>query len=110
ERRVLEGVPGLSDLPIVGRMFAHTRKETQETDIVLTLTPRIIRVLDLTENDLRPFRVGRETGNSVVDLPVAVPPPPPPQPQAPAQQPPAQQPPFPQQPPNNPVQPVQPPP
>jgi general secretion pathway protein D len=70
ERRVLEGVPGLSDLPIVGRIFARSRRETQETDIILTLTPRIIRVLDLTEADLRPFRVGREgDGTPVVDLP-----------------------------------------
>lgn len=70
ERQVLEGIPGLSDLPIVGRLFAHTRRETQETDIVLTLTPRIIRVLDLSEEDLRPFRVGRDGQSApVVDLP-----------------------------------------
>jgi general secretion pathway protein D len=61
----------LSDLPIVGKMFAHTRRETQETDIVLTLTPRIVRVLDLTEEDLRPFRVGRDgDGAGVVSLPL----------------------------------------
>ena len=70
ERRVLDGIPGLSDLPLVGRLFAHSRKETQETDIVLTLTPRIIRVLDLSEADLRPFRVGRETGTMGIDLPL----------------------------------------
>jgi len=74
ERRVLSGVPGLSDLPIVGRLFAHSRRETQETDIVMTLTPRIVRVLDLTEADLRPFRVGRDGdgGGGVIDLPVPV--------------------------------------
>jgi len=59
ERRVLDGIPGLSDIPLVGRMFAHNRRETQESDIVLTLTPRIVRILNLTEEDLRPFRVGR---------------------------------------------------
>jgi general secretion pathway protein D len=58
ERSVLSGIPGLSDIPIVGRLFAHNRKETEQTDIVLTLTPHIIRVLDLSEDDLRPFRVG----------------------------------------------------
>ena len=26
----------------------------------MTLTPRIVRVLELTEADLRPFRVGRD--------------------------------------------------
>ncbi|MEZ5284022.1 MAG: secretin N-terminal domain-containing protein [Vicinamibacterales bacterium] len=49
ERRSLAGVPGLSDIPVIGRMFAYNRKETQETDIVLTLTPRIVRVLDLSK-------------------------------------------------------------
>ena len=34
------------------------------------LTPRIIRVLDLSEADLRPFRVGRETGAMGIDLPL----------------------------------------
>jgi general secretion pathway protein D len=69
ERRVLEGVPGLSDIPVIGRLFAFNRKETQETDIVLTLTPRIIRVLELTEADLRPFRVGRDSGAPMIELP-----------------------------------------
>ena len=62
ERVVLEGIPGLSDLPIIGRLFASNRRETQETDIIVTLTPRIIRVLDLDESDLRAFRVERDTG------------------------------------------------
>jgi len=72
ERDVLEGIPGLSDIPLVGRLFAHTRRQTQESDIVLTLTPRIVRVLDLSEEDLRPFRVGRagSAASSIVDLPI----------------------------------------
>ena len=59
---MLEGIPGLSDLPVVGRLFARNRRETTETDIIITLTPHIIRVLDLDEEDLRPFRVKRDTG------------------------------------------------
>jgi general secretion pathway protein D len=96
ERQVLSGIPGLSDLPLVGRLFAHSRRETQETDIVLTLTPHIVRVLDLSEEDLRPFRVGRDadtTGGAIqlplpIDLanPAAAPPQPQPQPPAPAPQ------------------------
>jgi general secretion pathway protein D len=61
ERRSLDGIPGLSDIPGVGRLFAHTQRTTSQTDIVLTLTPHIIRVLDLSEADLRAFRVGRDT-------------------------------------------------
>jgi general secretion pathway protein D len=71
ERTVLEGVPGLSDLPVIGRIFARNRKERQETDIILTLTPHVVRILDLSDEDLRAFRIGRETGGGF-DLPAAV--------------------------------------
>jgi general secretion pathway protein D len=75
ERRSLSGIPGLVDLPLVGRLFAHTRKEAQETDIILTLTPRIIRVLELDESDLRPFRLARDGdggggGGGIIELPI----------------------------------------
>jgi general secretion pathway protein D len=76
ERQVLSGIPGLSDLPVVGRLFAHNRRETQETDIILTLTPRIVRVLDLSADDLRPFRVGRDSGVPLIDIPLPTPMPP----------------------------------
>src|SRR5262249_50864833 len=87
ERHIMRGVPGLSDLPVLGRLFASTHTENQETDIILVLTPHIIRVLDLTEADLRAFRVGRETASgALLDLPPQAPPPPvvnPPPPVAP---------------------------
>jgi general secretion pathway protein D len=70
ERRALDGVPGLSDLPLVGRLFAHNTRSTNQTDIILTLTPHIIRVLDLTEADLRPFRVGRDSLAPIAELPL----------------------------------------
>jgi general secretion pathway protein D len=94
ERRVLEGVPGLSDIPVIGRMFAHNRRETQETDILMTLTPHIVRVLELTEEDLRSFRIGRDSGAPLLEvpLPIEVPPVPQQPPQAPPPTPPGQSP------------------
>jgi general secretion pathway protein D len=62
ERTELSGTPGLSDLPIIGRLFAVHHKEATQTDIVLTLTPHIVRGLDLSESDLRPFKLGRDSG------------------------------------------------
>jgi general secretion pathway protein D len=61
ERTTLDGIPGLSDIPVVGRMFAKNHREKTETDIILTLTPHIISVLDVSEADLRPFRVQRDS-------------------------------------------------
>jgi general secretion pathway protein D len=73
ERRSVSGIPGLVDMPLVGRLFAHTRKQAQQTDIVLTLTPRIIRVLDLSEDDLRPFTLAGDgdAGSGIIELPIA---------------------------------------
>jgi general secretion pathway protein D len=68
ERTSLDGIPGLSDIPYIGRLFAHNKTERIESDIIVTLTPHIVRVLDLTEADLRPFRVGRDTGGPILDL------------------------------------------
>jgi len=77
ERTVASGIPGFSDLPVIGRLFARNKRETQETDIVLTLTPHIVRVLDLTEEDLRPFRIPRDgSGSLPVELTPIAPPPP----------------------------------
>jgi len=72
ERQGIDGIPGLSDIPLVGRAFGHTQKNTQQTDIVLTLTPHIIRVLDLTEADLRPFRVGRDSLGPITETPLPI--------------------------------------
>jgi general secretion pathway protein D len=77
ERRSIDGIPGLSDVPLVGRVFAHSQKTSNQTDIVLTLTPHIVRVLDLTESDLRPFRVSRESTPAGADFPNSLLPPPP---------------------------------
>ena len=84
ERTSVATIPGLGDIPVLGRLFAYNRKETQETDIILTLTPRIVRVLNLTAEDLQAFRVGRDGGAPLTDivppLPLPIPLPTPPKP------------------------------
>ena len=72
ERRVMDGIPGLSDLPVLGRMFTHSKTETTQSDIILTLTPHIVRVLDVDENDLRAFRVGRDSLSPVSEIPTPI--------------------------------------
>lgn len=55
------GIPGLSDIPVLGRLFKRTSTDVRRTDIVLTLTPHVIRRADITEADLMPIWVGTET-------------------------------------------------
>ncbi len=54
------GVPGLGDIPILGRFFSKKSNDNRRTDLVLTLTPHIIRTADITEEDLQPLWVGTE--------------------------------------------------
>jgi general secretion pathway protein D len=60
ERRSMSGVPGLSDIPVLRRLFGTTETNIQKVDIVLTLTPHIIRIPDIKEDDLLPLWIGTE--------------------------------------------------
>lgn len=82
ERKSFATIPLLGDIPVLGRLFGYNHTETTETDIILTLTPRIVRVLNLTAEDLRPFRAPRDGGAAPelpplpIPLPLPVPKPP----------------------------------
>ncbi len=56
----VSGVPGLSDIPGLHRLFGSNNRRTTQTDIILTLTPHIIRIPDITEEDLATLWVGTE--------------------------------------------------
>ena len=66
ERTSLNGTPGLASVPIIGRMFAANQTEVEESDIVLTLTPRIVRRADLTVEDLVPRAIDGMSGSNVL--------------------------------------------
>ncbi len=85
ERVTLDGIPGLNRVPVLGRLFGRTRTESQETDIILTLRPHIIRVLDLEEQDLLPFRLSSGGAAAVVGSTIPLPTRLDPQPRDPAQ-------------------------
>ena len=58
------GIPGLSDIPIIGRLFGKTSSNIKRSDVMLTLTPHIIRTPEITEGDLMPIWVGTESNIS----------------------------------------------
>jgi general secretion pathway protein D len=55
--------PILGDLPFIGRLFTNEHDEESRTDLVLTMTPHIIRIANITEEDVAPMWVG--TGNNM---------------------------------------------
>jgi len=60
ERSALQGVPWLAKLPVIGKLFGSSAKTVTETDIVLTLTPHIVRLPEITAIDLSAIYVGPE--------------------------------------------------
>jgi hypothetical protein len=56
----MAGVAGVMDIPGLRRVLSNSTVNTTETDIILTLTPRIIRIPDITEDDLATLWVGTE--------------------------------------------------
>ncbi len=54
------GIPGLMDLPLIGRLFTHKKTDAKRTDLILTLTPHIIRTPNVDAEDLAPIWVGTE--------------------------------------------------
>ena len=42
ETRFVDKIPGLGDLPILGKLFRSTRYQNQQTDVVFVMTPQIL--------------------------------------------------------------------
>jgi general secretion pathway protein D len=60
ERRSLRGIPGLLRLPILRSLLASNDSEIKQTDIVMLLTPRIVRTQELTFQDVSPIFIGSQ--------------------------------------------------
>jgi general secretion pathway protein D len=60
ERRSLRGFPGLLRLPIVRQLFSSNDNTTGQTDIIMLLTPRIVRTHELTARDVAGINIGTQ--------------------------------------------------
>jgi general secretion pathway protein D len=61
DRSTANKVPGLGELPIVGRLFGSTSDDNQKTEIVLSITPHIIRNIQRPDAALSEFRSGTDS-------------------------------------------------
>lgn len=70
ERRSNSGVPGLNEVPLVSKLFGAAQDSDSRTEIVLLITPRIVRNLDVPGVGLQEFMSGTETsvGASPIQL------------------------------------------
>jgi general secretion pathway protein D len=68
DRRSASRLPGLGDLPLIGRLFSSERNDTVKTEIVLLITPRIVRNLPRLELAAAEFNGGTEAAAGAAAL------------------------------------------
>jgi general secretion pathway protein D len=61
DTRNTAGIPGLSQIPIIGRLFGTHTNDREKTEIVLAITPRIIRSQPRAATENTEFWYGTET-------------------------------------------------
>src|SRR6267143_840202 len=75
DRRSSNQVPGLADLPVAGRLFQNKEDTANKTEVVLLITPRVIRNVERSEARLEEFNSGTEAevGGTSLSLPSVIP-------------------------------------
>lgn len=68
ERNTRVKIPGLGDIPLIGALFTSYDDSIGRTDVLLTITPRVIRGWELPNKSAREFYSGTE--NVYSDNPV----------------------------------------
>jgi len=51
ESKTIKGIPLIGLIPILGRFFSTPETESRQSDVVITVTPHILRRADITEED-----------------------------------------------------------
>ena len=70
ERKSINKVPGIGSLPIIGKLFSNSDTTNIKTEIVLLITPRVIRNIHQPESDIVEFSSG--TGEVIGAEPLRV--------------------------------------
>ena len=61
DTKTLNGWPGLARIPVMRYLFSSDQVERQEDDVLIVLTPRIVRMPDWAKMNLRAISAGTET-------------------------------------------------
>jgi general secretion pathway protein D len=62
DRRTSTHIPGLGDMPILGRLFGSRKDDVEKTEVVLSITPRIIRTQPRPGSEDTEFLYGTQSG------------------------------------------------
>jgi type II secretory pathway component GspD/PulD (secretin) len=80
DRKTLRGFPGILRLPVFKQFLSDNDQQIEQTDIVMLLTPHIVRTHELTAEDLAPIYIGTQQNVGLSGPPPLIAPPPEPVP------------------------------
>ena len=69
QRNILKGFPFLLHLPIIKQLFSSNDRTITQTDLVMLMTPRIVRSHELTPQDVAPIYIGTFTNVGLSQAP-----------------------------------------
>jgi general secretion pathway protein D len=75
EQKSVKGFPGLVHLPVFKQLFSSNNNQLTQNDIVMLLTPHIIRSHELTQSDVSPIYIGTSSNMGVTGPPPLIAPP-----------------------------------
>jgi general secretion pathway protein D len=76
DRKSIQGLPGLINVPVLNSIFGSNTRNTETSDIVMLLTPHIVRTHELTVGDLAPIYIGTQQNIGLGGPPPLIAPPP----------------------------------
>lgn len=63
-RGSLNGIPALARIPLLGKLFGNSEKNISQTDLIFSITPKIIRRTPISADDNRPIWSGGQQSAS----------------------------------------------
>jgi len=70
DRNSISGLPGISDIPILNKIFSSNTQDSRQADVVFSVTPQIIRGPRVSVEDLMALPMGTE---QTIRVPGAIP-------------------------------------
>ena len=61
QRKILSGLPWIMHLPVIKQLFSSNDDRVEQSDVVMLLTPRIVRTREFSASDLGPIYIGTQS-------------------------------------------------
>ena len=57
----INGIPGIGEIPMFRYLFSNNSNEVEDNEVLIVLTPHVIRMPTITADDLRPLAAGTDS-------------------------------------------------